>query len=305
MSDMSEFYEKLVTISGKEAVLKDEPLSRHTSFKIGGPAKFWVEPQNVSQIKSLIELCKAEKVTFTVIGNGSNLLVSDDGYDGVVICIARRMREVTVIGECIYAEAGAMLSGIAREAYNSSLTGFEFACGIPGTLGGAVVMNAGAYGGEMVQVLECVNVLDTDGNILKLSNEELGLGYRTSIIPVKNYVVVAAQLRLAKTDDKEGINLKMQELLVKRKEKQPLEYPSAGSTFKRPEGYFAGKLIEDAGLKGYCIGGACVSEKHSGFVVNKGGATAKDVLELIEYVKNTVFEKFGVKLEPEVKCLGF
>lgn len=299
------FYEGLVNIVGEAAVLKSEPLSRHTYFRIGGPADYFTEPHSASEIKGIVEFCKAESVPFTIIGNGSNLLVSDEGYKGVVICIAKGMRNIKAEGERIYAGAGALLSGIAREALNNSLTGFEFAGGIPGTLGGAVVMNAGAYGGEMVQVIEAADVLDMEGNLLTLKNEELELGYRTSIIPEKGYIVVAATLKLTRADDKESIQNTMQELLARRKEKQPLEYPSAGSTFKRPEGYFAGKLIEDAGLKGFCIGGACVSEKHSGFVVNKGGATAKDVLELIKYVKNTVFEKFGVELEPEVRMLGF
>lgn len=299
------FYEGLVNIVGEEALLRDEPLSRHTSFRIGGPADYFTEPHNSDEIKDIIELCKKAGVPFAIMGNGSNLLVSDEGYRGVIICISKSMRAIKTEGEHIYAEAGALLAGIAREAQSNSLTGFEFAGGIPGTLGGAVVMNAGAYGGEMVQVIESADVLDTEGNLLTLKNEELELGYRTSVIPKKNYIVVSAMIKLNKTDDTEGIRSKMQELLSRRKEKQPLEYPSAGSTFKRPEGYFAGKLIEDAGLKGFSIGGAYVSEKHSGFVINKGGATAKDVLELIEYVKNTVFEKFGVELEPEVKMLGF
>ncbi len=299
------FYEELVNMVGEEAVLRNEPLSRHTSFRIGGPADYFTEPHSAAGIKAIIGLCKREDVPFAIIGNGSNLLVSDEGYRGVVICIARGMRTVKVEGERIYAEAGALLSGIAREALNNSLTGFEFAGGIPGTLGGAVVMNAGAYGGEMVQVIKSADVLDMEGNLLTLRNEELKLGYRTSVIPKKNYIVVSAVIKLKKADDAENIRNTMQELLAKRKEKQPLEYPSAGSTFKRPEGYFAGKLIEDAGLKGFSIGGACVSEKHSGFVVNKGKATAKDVLLLIEYVKKIVFEKFGVELEPEVKMLGF
>lgn len=299
------FYEELVNILGEEAILRDEPLSRHTSFKIGGPADYFAEPHSASEIKEIIGLCKRAEIPFTIIGNGSNLLVSDAGYRGVIICISRSMRTIKTDGERIYAEAGALLSGIAREAQSNSLTGFEFAGGIPGTLGGAVVMNAGAYGGEMVQVIESVGVLDAGGKLLTLKNEELELGYRTSIIPKKGYIVVSAVIKLNKTDDADSIRNTMLELLAKRKEKQPLEYPSAGSTFKRPEGYFAGKLIEDAGLKGFSIGGACVSEKHSGFVVNKGDATAKDVLLLIEYVKNTVFEKFGVELEPEVKMLGF
>ncbi len=303
---MDKFYEGLIKIVGEEAVvLKDEPLSRHTSFKIGGPAKYFIEPCSASDIKEIIVFCKAKNMPFTIIGNGSNLLVSDEGFKGVVICIAKRMRGIKTYGERIYAEAGALLSSIAREAGANSLTGFEFAGGIPGTLGGAVVMNAGAYGGEMVQVLESAEVLDKEGNLIILKNKELELGYRTSVIPKKEYVVVAATLKLTKTDDPESIWAAMQELLAKRREKQPLEYPSAGSTFKRPEGYFAGKLIEDAGLKGFSVGGACVSEKHSGFLVNKGGATARDVLELIEHVKKTVFEKFGVELEPEVKMLGF
>lgn len=300
------FYKKLAAdIICKDAILTDEPLSRHTSFRIGGPAKYFVEPQSAEDINNIIKLCRTENMPFAIIGNGSNLLVSDKGFDGVVISISKGMRRIETDGERIYAEAGALLSLIAKEALNNSLTGFEFAGGIPGTLGGAVVMNAGAYGGEMVQVIESVKVLDKAGNMLTLSNAELEFGYRHSVIPEKEYIVVAATIKLSKTDNTEAIKNTMQELLAKRKEKQPLEFPSAGSTFKRPEGYFAAKLIEDAGLKGFTVGGACVSEKHSGFVINKGQATAKDVLLLIDHVSKTVYERFGVELEPEVKMLGF
>lgn len=301
----NKFYEELVNIAGKEAVFVNESLARHTSFKIGGPADYFTEPHSVSEIRKIVDLCRAEGIPFAVIGNGSNLLVSDEGYRGVIICIAGRMCTVRTEDSRIYAEAGALLSKIAREALNNSLTGFEFAGGIPGTLGGAVVMNAGAYGGEMSQVIEMVEVLDSNGNILSLGREELKLGYRTSVIPQKDYIVVSAELKLTKADNSENIRSTMKDLLAKRKDRQPLEYPSAGSTFKRPEGHFAGKLIEDAGLKGFSVGGACVSEKHCGFIINKGGATAKDVLGLMEYVKDTVFKKFGVELEPEVKMLGF
>ncbi|MBQ9765084.1 MAG: UDP-N-acetylmuramate dehydrogenase [Lachnospiraceae bacterium] len=302
---MDIFYHKLTEKLGEEAVLRDEPLSRHTSFKIGGPARYFIDVCDAEDIKYTVSLCREMNVPFAILGNGSNLLVSDEGYDGAIICLAKGMREVKAEGERIYAKAGALLSVIAREAQKNSLTGFEFAGGIPGTLGGAVVMNAGAYGGEMVQVIESVDVITKDGDYVTLRNEELGFGYRTSVVPAKEYIVIGATIKLTKAEDKEAIMDTMKELLAKRKAKQPLEYPSAGSTFKRPEGYFAAKLIEDAGLKGFGIGGAYVSEKHSGFVVNKGKATAKDVLMVIEHVQKEVWNQFEVKLEPEVKMLGF
>ena len=240
---------------------------------------------------------------YYIVGNGSNLLVSDKGYEGVIIQIFKAMNQITVDGEMITAQAGALLSAVASRALDAELTGFEFAAGIPGTLGGACVMNAGAYGGEMKDVLENVTVLTEDGEFVTLAKEKLELGYRTSVIAKKGYIVVEAEIRLKKGNPAE-IKAYMDELREKRVSKQPLEYPSAGSTFKRPEGYFAGKLIQDADLRGFQVGGAQVSEKHCGFVINKDNATASDVVELMRQVSQKVEEKFGVTLEPEVKRLG-
>lgn len=298
-------YSALVEAVGADNVFENELLSKHTTFRIGGPVRYFLTPDSTGDIKKVVSICKEQNIEFYVIGNGSNLLVSDKGYDGIVIKIGENLRDINCEGNKIYATAGATLAGIAQVALHNSLTGFEFAAGIPGTLGGALVMNAGAYGGEMKQVVESAELLDNEGNLVVLSNEELELGYRTSVITKKGYFVLSAIIKLDYAEDREAIRVRMSELAAQRREKQPLEYPSAGSTFKRPEGYFAGKLIMDAGLKGYTIGGAAVSEKHCGFVINKGGATADDVIKLIEHVRATVFDKFGVELEPEVKLLGF
>ena len=302
---VNELYRALYEIVGEGKILENEPLSKHTTFRIGGPARYFLTPDREEALKEVILMCKDNNIDFYVIGNGSNLLVSDKGYDGVVIKIGENLREIRCEEDKIYATAGATLAGIAQTALKNSLTGFEFAAGIPGTLGGALVMNAGAYGGEMKQVVESAKLLDSEGNFVVLSNEELELGYRRSVISKKGYIVLSAVIKLDYTEDKAAISARMSELATQRREKQPLEYPSAGSTFKRPEGYFAGKLIMDAGLRGYTIGGAAVSEKHCGFVINKGGATADDVIRLIEHVRATVLDKFGVELEPEVKLLGF
>ena len=240
---------------------------------------------------------------YYIIGNGSNLLVSDAGYRGVIVQIYKEMNEVKVEGDLVKAQAGALLSGIAAKALGAELTGFEFASGIPGTIGGACVMNAGAYGGEMKDVLESVTVLTGEGKIIELGRNELELGYRTSVIAKEGYIVLGAVLKLERGDG-EKIKTYMDELKEKRVTKQPLEYPSAGSTFKRPEGYFAGKLIEDAGLRGFQVGGAQVSEKHCGFVINRDHATAADIMELMRQVQIRVKENSGVDLEPEVKRLG-
>ena len=284
-------------------VLEAEPMSRHTTFRIGGPADLFLVPECVQEIEKIISVCKDEKVPYFILGNGSNLLVSDKGYPGVVIQLYRGFSQITVEGNEIHAQAGALLSGIAAAAREASLTGFEFAGGIPGTLGGAVVMNAGAYGGEMKDVLKEVTVLTGKGEILTLQADELRMGYRTSVIKEAGYIVLEAVISLEK-GDQEAIRSRMQELAGMRSSKQPLSYPSAGSTFKRPEGYFAGKLIMDSGLQGYQVGGAQVSEKHCGFVINTGNATAEDVKNLMSDVQRIVMEKFGVKLEPEVKFLG-
>ena len=297
------FYDQLIQIIDKEYVLKNEPMSRHTTFRVGGNADYYVMPPSVESIQRLIALCKKENVSFYIIGNGSNVLVSDSGYRGVIIEVCRAMNQIQVEGTKIRVQAGALLSKVANEALKNSLTGFEFAAGIPGTLGGAVVMNAGAYGGEMKDVICQATVVTKEGELLTLKAEELELGYRTSIIKRKDYIVVEAVLSL-KEGNQDQIKEYMDDLKNRRTTKQPLEYPSAGSTFKRPEGYFAGKLIEDAGLRGFTVGGAQVSEKHCGFVINKDHATAKDIFDLINQVSERVKENSGVDLEPEVKKLG-
>lgn len=298
-----EIRQKFCELIGKERVLFEEPMSRHTTFRIGGPAEVFLMPESYGQIQKILKLCQKEKIPFFILGNGSNLLVSDSGYRGVIIQMDRNMGEIRLEGNEIRACAGALLSSIAAAAKKASLTGFEFAGGIPGTLGGAVMMNAGAYGGEMKDVLKEVTVMDAEGDIIVLPADKLEMGYRTSIIKTAGYLVLEAVISLEKGREEE-IQAKMKELADRRVEKQPLEFPSAGSTFKRPEGYFAGKLIMDSGLGGYRIGGAQVSEKHCGFVINAGGATAKDVAELMDHIINTVKEKFGVTLEPEVRFLG-
>lgn len=297
------FYDQLIQIIDKEYVLENEPMSRHTTFRVGGNADYYVMPSSVESIQKLITLCKKENVSFYIIGNGSNVLVSDSGYRGVIIEVCRAMNQIQIEGTKIRVQAGALLSKVANEALKNSLTGFEFAAGIPGTLGGAVVMNAGAYGGEMKDVICQATVVTKEGELLTLKAEELELGYRTSIIKRKDYIVVEAVLSL-KEGNQDQIKEYMDDLKNRRTTKQPLEYPSAGSTFKRPEGYFAGKLIEDAGLRGFTVGGAQVSEKHCGFVINKNHATAKDIFDLINQVSERVKENSGVDLEPEVKKLG-
>ena len=297
------FYNKLASIVNADRVLVDEPMKNYTTFRVGGSADYLVLPESSEELKKLEALCISENVPYYIVGNGSNLLVSDEGYRGVIFCLGKKMSRVEVEGEYVTAQAGALLSVIAARALEQELAGFEFAAGIPGSLGGACVMNAGAYGGEMKDVLVSVTVLTKDGQILKIEKDDLDLGYRTSVIAKKNYIVLEAVLKLKK-GDKAEIKALMDDLRQRRISKQPLEYPSAGSTFKRPEGYFAGKLIQDTGLKGFQVGGAQVSEKHAGFVINKSQATASDIHELMRQVSEKVEEKFGVKLEPEVKRLG-
>ena len=298
-----EFYERLIDIMDQESVLLDEPMKKHTTFRIGGPSDYFVLPKNIEEVKGVIALCKEKEVPFYILGNGSNLLVSDDGFRGVIIQLYKNMSHIEVEGNAIRAQVGALLSKIAAEALQNGLTGFEFASGIPGTLGGAVVMNAGAYGGEMKDVLTEVTALTQDGEVKVLKKEELDLGYRTSVVGKKGYIALEAVVELQKGNPDE-IKATMDDLKERRTTKQPLEYPSAGSTFKRPEGYFAGKLIQDTGLRGFSVGGAQLSEKHCGFVINKDHATAKDVAELMREVSDRVEAKFGVPLEPEVKKLG-
>lgn len=298
-----ELYNRLCTITKQENVLKDEPMKKHTTFRIGGPADYFVTPESKEEIQAIVELCKKEEIPYSVIGNGSNLLVGDKGYRGVILQIFKKMNQIRVEENKIYAGAGALLSKIAATALSESLTGFEFAAGIPGTLGGAVRMNAGAYGGEMKDVLTEVTVLTREGEIRTVPAEKLEMGYRTSLAAKNGWIILEAVLKFQK-GDAEAIRGRMEELKMQRVTKQPLDLPSAGSTFKRPEGYFAGKLIMDAGLRGFTVGGAQISEKHCGFVVNKGGATAEDVRNLICAVQKKVQEDAGVKLEPEVKFLG-
>ena len=296
-------YNELLKIMSEEQVKTEEPMKNHTTFRVGGPAEFFVMPRSAEEVKKVIDLCRRESFPYYIIGNGSNLLVSDQGYRGVVLQIYKEMSYIEIEENVVVAQAGALLSAIANKALENGLTGFEFAAGIPGTLGGACVMNAGAYGGEMKDVLEEVTVLTEEGEVLIIPKENLELGYRTSIIARKGYIVLEARIQL-REGEKEAIKSLMEELKDKRVSKQPLEYPSAGSTFKRPEGYFAGKLIQDAGLRGFSLGGAQVSEKHCGFVINRENATAADVAELMRQVSARVEEEFGVKLEPEVKRLG-
>ena len=299
----SKFYNQLIEIIEEKRVLCDEPMSKHTTFRVGGPADYFVMPQNTEEVQKVVTLCRENSMPYYVLGNGSNLLVSDRGYRGVIVQIYKEMNRIQIEGTTIRVQAGALLSKIGSAALEAGLTGFEFASGIPGTVGGAVVMNAGAYGGETKDILKSATVLTPDGAVLTLYNEELELGYRTSVGAKNDYVVLEAEYELL-PGERESIRAKMDELKVQRVTKQPLEFPSAGSTFKRPEGYFAGKLIQDAGLRGFTVGGAQVSEKHCGFVINKGGATAADICELIQQVSDRVMQEFGVRLEPEVKMLG-
>ncbi len=294
---------ELYRIVGEENVKIEEPMYKHTTFRIGGPAQYFVTPQTAEEIGQTVLLCHAEQVPYFIIGHGSNLLVSDKGMRCVVIQLYNNFSDFRIEEDKVYAQAGVMLCKLGVAIKEASLTGFEFAAGIPGTLGGAVMMNAGAYGGEMKDIVETVQLMDRNGNLLEKSCEEMDFSYRHSVVEDENYVVLGATLRLKKGDEN-TIAERMEELAEARRTKQPLEFPSAGSTFKRPEGYFAGKLIMDAGLRGYQVGGAQVSEKHCGFVINKGGATAKDVLQLIEDVKQKVYEVFQVELEPEVKMVG-
>lgn len=298
----TEIYEELCDIAGAGCVFRNEPMSRHTTFRTGGPADILVTP-SMETLPAVIAFCKARGIPYMVIGNGSNLLCGDGGVEGVVIEIGRQMAEITIDGTEITAQAGALLSSIAAKAAANSLTGFEFAAGIPGSLGGAVVMNAGAYGGEMKDVLTRVRVLAQDGRVVTIPAEEMGFSYRRSIVPDQGYIVLQADISL-KEGEQDAVCAYMEELKTRRVSKQPLEYPSAGSTFKRPEGFFAGKLIEDSGFRGVQVGGAQVSEKHCGFVINKDHATASDVRSLIRQIQRAVLEKFNVALEPEVKFIG-
>lgn len=281
----------------------NEPMKNHTSFKIGGNAKIFVLPDSNEKCAETIKLCNKFKSEYIVIGKGSNLLVKDEGIDGIVICVSNSMSDIKLIEEnTIYCQAGASLASICNFALDNSLTGLEFAYGIPGNVGGAIAMNAGAYGGEMKDVVVSCDYVDDKGNIITIPKELLDFSYRRSFFSEKKFCIVAATLKLKK-GDKEEIRNTMTQLLSRRKEKQPLEFSSAGSTFKRPAGSYASLLVDQCGLKGFSIGDAQVSEKHAGFVINRGNATCKDVLKLMDVVKNTVFEKTGYVLEPEVKLI--
>jgi UDP-N-acetylmuramate dehydrogenase len=299
-------YEKYKNLFSKiyeeSQIQLDAKMSEHIYFKVGGPVDILLTPNNVQQLKETITICKSNEIPFYVIGNGSNLLVKDGGVRGVVIKLCE-LNKIERAGNKIIAECGALLKDVSTEATKGSLSGFQFACGIPGSVGGAVFMNAGAYDGEISFVLESATVLDDSQEVKVFSKEELNLGYRQSLVMQKGYIVLSATFELT-PGDKELIQARVDQLTKRREDRQPLEYPSAGSTFKRPEGYFAGKLIEDAGLKGFTIGGACVSEKHAGFVINKENGTAKDVLDVINHVQNEVKRQFGVDLYPEVRILG-
>ncbi len=292
-----------MAILSEEHILRNEPLAKHTTFKIGGPAAYLVTPTNKEQVKQVIEICKECDVPFYVIGKGSNLLVGDQGYRGVIIQIYKNFNRIEINGNQITAEAGVMLARLAKEAAEYGLSGLEGESGIPGTLGGAVTMNAGAYGYEIKDHIISATVLRQDGEFQVLDKSELQLGYRNSIIQKEGFVAIEATFQLS-PGKKEEILETMKELNQRRADKQPLEYPSAGSTFKRPEGYFAGKLIMDAGLAGYRVGDIMVSDKHCGFVVNVGNGTAAQVRQLIEDVQRIVYEKNQVRLEPEVRFLG-
>ena len=281
----------------------DEPMSQHTTFKVGGPADVFVAPADADELVATVGACRRLGVPYFVLGRGSDLLVSDEGYRGVMIALDN-LTDITDDGTALVCEAGATLESVAERACELGLVGFEFASGIPGSVGGACFMNAGAYDGCMADVLESVDVLDNDGVVRTIGVEDLELGYRASRVRTEGLVVLRARIALARGDAAD-VRAKMDDLTRRREEKQPLEYGSAGSTFKRPEGYFAGKLIMDAGLKGYRVGDACVSTKHAGFVVNLGHATAADVRAVIAHVQDEVERQFGVRLEPEVRFLGF
>lgn len=287
-----------------ENIHLQEPMSRHTTFRVGGEADCLVELENEEQLCKVQHYLHLVGLPFVVLGNGSNVLISDEGYRGVVLQISKKMNKITVEGNRVTAQAGALMSQVAAAALANGLTGLEFASGIPGTVGGGVVMNAGAYGGEMKQVVETVTVVNKDSELMVLDNAAMEFGYRHSTIKNQPFVVTEVTFVL-QPGDKTEIKALMDDLAARRRDKQPLEYPSAGSTFKRPEGHFAGALIMNAGLRGFTVGGAQVSEKHCGFVINKGGATAEDVRQVIREVKRIVKEQFDVELEPEVIFLGF
>jgi UDP-N-acetylmuramate dehydrogenase len=297
------FISKVYDIISEDQVLCDEPLKEYTSFKIGGPADYLFFPKTNEEVSRLIKLCREEKIPLFILGNGSNLLVTDEGFRGAIIQLYRSFNRISIDHNQMTAQAGALLSQVASAAARASLSGLEFASGIPGTLGGAVFMNAGAYGGEMEQVVRRVTAVDLEGNLYEFTHDKLDFSYRHSMLQVQRMVALDIVMELQEGDQTE-IRRVMFELNKRRKEKQPLEYPSAGSTFKRPHGYYAGKLIMDSGLAGYRVGDAMVSEKHCGFIINVGSATCSDVLKLIDHIQKVVYDKYQVKLEREVKVIG-
>ena len=300
---MKEIYSEIIKKIDKNRVFKNELLKNHTNFKIGGPAKLLINIKSIDEILYIIEICKKNSNDYYILGNGTNLLVPDEGLDAVIIKISNEFNDYKIEGNLVNVNAGMLLSTLSKKVLKESLSGFEFASGIPGTVGGAIYMNAGAYGGEMKDIVKYAEVLDNNGNIIKILNKNLELGYRTSIISKNDYIVLNVCFEL-EHENKEDIINKMKELDEKRALKQPLDLPSAGSTFKRPVGYYAGKLIDDSGLRGFRYKDAQISEKHCGFVVNRGDATCEDVLDLIDMVKKIVYDKFEVKLEREVRILG-
>ena len=293
--------DKLTKIVGKNNLKTDHPLAEYTTFKIGGPADYYVTPETEEQILALLNLSTQEQISYFILGKGSNILVPDHGYRGIVINLSEKFNKIESKNHMIFAQSGANLSEVSEMALEKSLTGLEFAIGIPGSFGGAIYMNAGAYGGEMSNIVHEVNVI-RDGKILTINKEEMEFGYRKSSFQYKNDIILSGWLQL-KPGNYDEIKAEMDDLTFKREDKQPLEYPSAGSVFKRPEGYFAGKLIQDSGLRGATVGKAQVSEKHCGFIINTGGATAEDVKGLVEKIQKTVKEKFGVDLEREIRYL--
>jgi UDP-N-acetylmuramate dehydrogenase len=302
MNQFKDFSAKLYNILGSDNVLIDEPMKNHTSFKVGGPADILVTPQNYEEVVNVIKLCNENKIPYYIVGKGSNLVVKDGGFRGLIVKLTKLDR-ITVEADKITVQAGVDLSKVSEVALENSLTGFEFACGIPGTVGGAVTMNAGAYNGEICQVIESSLVVDKEGNLITLSKEQLELGYRMSAVQKYGYTVLETTFKLPK-GEYENIKARIDDLTKKREDKQPLEYPSAGSTFKRPEGYFTGKLIEESSLKGFSVGGAQVSEKHAGFIINKENATAQDILNLIAHIQKTIKDRYDVDLHPEVRIIG-
>ncbi|AYD39401.1 UDP-N-acetylmuramate dehydrogenase [Clostridium fermenticellae] len=302
MDEFRDISRNLYSILEREDIKIDEPMKNHTSFKVGGPVDVLVTPVSFEQVISVVKLCNLSNIPYYIIGNGSNLLVKDGGIRGIVIKLCK-LNKISVLENKVTVQGGATLKDVCKVALDNSLTGLEFACGIPGSVGGAVTMNAGAYNGEISQVVESAKVIDKEGNVKLLDKKNLALGYRMSSILKYGYTVLEVTFSLEK-GDYNHIKNRIDELNTRRSDKQPLEYPSAGSTFKRPEGHFAAKLIEDTGLKGLSVGDAEVSKKHSGFVINKGNATAKDILDLIRLIQQKVKEKFDVDLYTEVRIIG-